>query len=254
MSHYWDSTEEKLLAVESHKLDANSSPSSESSLPSEEEKKLSATTTSVASVSTLVLTTNSSGSALEDEKKAPLTNTNAVVTYSQGDAEITLFFVSAEYGVLMQDSFPIKHGVDALVGIQVPYVYFVHIDQALQANTFPRSVTHETGLFVLYWMYMSKTSVWKHKCHWYPHLECFLLSFLIHGCRVKKQVMRDFVSLESVDDEIKKVSEKTKQNKTKQNNMMMMTIIFLLLSFWWKVNQFTCRFLMCRTWFNSASI
>jgi len=54
------------------------------------------------------------------------------------DADITLFFVSPDHGILMQDSFAIKLGVDALLSIEVPYVFFVHVEQALQTTTQPR--------------------------------------------------------------------------------------------------------------------
>lgn len=99
VSHYWDSLEPKLLVCETRRV-GTVSEDERNAAPSHTERS-------------------------NSESHRALGN---VTEESSSLVEVTTFFVTAEYGILPQDSFALEPPLEALLGIQVPRIFFTRCD------------------------------------------------------------------------------------------------------------------------------
>ena len=136
---YWDGQESKLVAVESKKFEVQ-----EKATPSKDESR-------------------ERKEDLDDDNSSA--SNNEVLGDSMAAAEVTTLFATSDYGVLMQDSFPIEPNAETLMSLSVPHVLFMTRPSAEEYE-------HHAPSGVL------------------PHL--------------KRRTMRDFVGLEEVNEETKK--------------------------------------------------
>ena len=145
-SHFWDPSEPKLLSCETRSAIAELGSASS---PTSEEKR-----------------GDGDGDGDIDDKN----NVDRVATTSSNNQlpEVTTMFVTADFGIKMQDVFSLEEPLETLIGLQVPRLYFVASGDSDDAR-------EET-----------KSSVNK------PNSQ-----------RLMSKVMRDFVGLEDVDNSTK---------------------------------------------------
>ena len=133
VSHFWDPSEPKLLSCETRLASVSDSTNSISSSPTDEPSEQPEEKTEVSERSERVqqvyrreyepLLTSSHLLLSAQQNSVSRVPTSSLTTSSK--PEITTMFVTADFGIKMQDVFALEKPLETLLGLDVPRLYFV---------------------------------------------------------------------------------------------------------------------------------
>jgi intraflagellar transport protein 140 len=128
VSHYWDPSEPKLLACETRRMRIlhTNITNSHSNLRAENEtsKKYFPLCLHEGKISGPNDSAETRSSVLQRKLARKVTEEAGPIM------EVTTLFVTAEYGILLQDTFPLEPPLEALLGVQVPRLFFTRCGSA----------------------------------------------------------------------------------------------------------------------------
>ncbi|CAM9220844.1 unnamed protein product, partial [Hapterophycus canaliculatus] len=130
-AHFWDPQEPRLLAVEARRATGGNGrdgtgPLKQKLLPGDrgQEKKEGGGREAGESKTGSEAKYGGDSEAAAAAKSSARARAATLGDPSTCEAEVTTLFVTSDFGILMQDSFPLEEPLEALLGLQVPRLYF----------------------------------------------------------------------------------------------------------------------------------